>query len=202
MTYLIFILNSFAFIVIISLFRSSKFKLNNRDLKTVRNTLLSELSLIRENIEHIKESIRDIQCDRLYCGASEPISQTAEALLNLTEKNQQLDIELQKISNEVLEKYLTKIQIINILSCKNNRYNVVEAELLKGAVSSQTSYYAGEAMAIVKVQFSAKEDFVGIGEIVMVEKKEDGKIMLYFTLRTHETADLVVPQTAFVGCSE
>ncbi len=159
--------------------------------------------LLRHYTEIIMNQQMEIQqCKEEICSPRNRIQEACDAEEMLIIENQKLDIELQNISPEIVEKYLTKIHIINVLPYKNGKSNVVEAEILKGGISSQMGYYDGEVTAILKAQFTDKEDYIGISDIILVEKNEEEKTMVYFTLKTNETANLVVPQMAFVSCFE
>ncbi len=200
MTYLLLILNSGIFAIICILYRQFYQNRNLKNFKNIQNALQEKLAQHQEEVKWKQMEIEQQKEELL--SARDPVEMAYDSLRRTQEANQQLDLELQNISPEIVEKHLTKIHIINVLPYKNSKSNVVEAEILKGGISSQIGYFDGKGTAILKAQFTEKENYVGIGEIVLVEKNAEGKTMVYFTLKTNETANLVVPQMAFVSCFE
>lgn len=193
MLYLLFYLNICAFLALVFLFRSYQ-----NGNKHKRNVSFSSIRQHQENIKQIYKQISSLR-EELHSNNSMELLQACEEVKYQTEKIQALDIELQKIPAEVLEKHLPKIHIINLLPYKHDRSNVIEAELLQHGISAEIGYFY-DVRSVVKLQFTDKEDYVGINEIVAVEKNEDGKTMLYFTLQTSEIDAIVIPQVAFVSC--
>jgi hypothetical protein len=151
-------------------------------------------------MEDESEKIREL--NQTINSPTEPILMARELEASLKTENNELNIELQKIPIEILEKYVAKIHIINVSPYKRGENNiievVIEAELLQYGIKAKRFYF-DDANSIIKLQFTDKEDYVGINEIVAVEKNAEGKTMVYFTLGTAEIDAIVVPQIAFVS---
>lgn len=196
MMYLLVTLNLFVFVCLIFLYKQFNRNKQKQPFEMAKNAL-------QERLDHQKEIVKwkimEINQQKEEIGtARDPVDMAyAEQRMTL-QQNEELDLELQKIPTEALEKYLTKIHIINVLPYKYEKRNVIEVELLQHSISTKTGYYDA-IRSVVKLQFTDKEDCIGINEILAVEKNEEGKTMVYFTLGTSDTSSILIPQVAYIS---